>query len=587
MLPGLSERTVLPTSEDVERALPLRAVSTTPVGRAATGGGQLAGGFYYGPGSPLRVLAELPGGVARAGGEFLRSGVPAHVVKPKGGNWLAGSVERVIEPMKARDRFGMTDPRDLAAAIGVPLEEAQALHASNLPNVAINRWLDTKLAKYFRNEMGTPEDPLRALAERGVLHYEPQGGAVRAHSNRTVAEMPTDPTATSPLARAWEDISDAAVLSGSYAEHTPLGGFSEEALRKLGGEYAVKNPQATAYKMDSGITASDLGFSHLVDELKNAINPASGLPENLRWKYSDLDKVTVPQAVERVAKINEWRAAQKAEADAARAMNPATVVHKEYPGQPYKWVELKKPDFMDPKVLEALAGYEKDPRFKASLGDNLKNRAPKLALEDALKYEGDVMGHCVGGYCPDVESGRSRIFSLRSAKGEPHVTIEVKPTPQRDLNMSAAQYDKLLADYSSAVGRGEVDPNVLDPKSWYLAQGEAAPPSIVQIKGKANRAPKEEYLPYVQDFVKSQRWSDVGDFSNTGLKNLRDLGDEPMIMQAREKFGDYVTPEEWESIMNPRPGFAAGGLVVPDDMNYNPARVEEIANSLREELNAQ
>ena len=39
------------------------------------------------------------------------------------------------------------------------------------------------------------------------------------------------------------------------------------------------------------------------------------------------------------------------------------------------------------------------------------------------------MGHCVGGYCPDVASGRTKIFSLRDKRGEPHVTVEVEPTP--------------------------------------------------------------------------------------------------------------------------------------------------------------
>ena len=34
------------------------------------------------------------------------------------------------------------------------------------------------------------------------------------------------------------------------------------------------------------------------------------------------------------------------------------------------------------------------------------------------------MGHCVGGYCDDVASGQSNIYSLRDAKGKPSVTIE-------------------------------------------------------------------------------------------------------------------------------------------------------------------
>ena len=43
------------------------------------------------------------------------------------------------------------------------------------------------------------------------------------------------------------------------------------------------------------------------------------------------------------------------------------------------------------------------------------------------------------------------------------------------------------------------------------------PQSIYQIKGKGNAAPSEEYLPYVQDFVRSGKWSDVKDLQNTGL----------------------------------------------------------------------
>ena len=43
LLPGLDERTILPTSEEIEAKIPLR--SDTPVSRAATGLGQLGGGF--------------------------------------------------------------------------------------------------------------------------------------------------------------------------------------------------------------------------------------------------------------------------------------------------------------------------------------------------------------------------------------------------------------------------------------------------------------------------------------------------------------------------------------------------------------
>jgi hypothetical protein len=42
-----------------------------------------------------------------------------------------------------------------------------------------------------------------------------------------------------------------------------------------------------------------------------------------------------------------------------------------------------------------------------------------------LKVEGNKMGHCVGGYCYDVERGTARIFSLRDPMHQPHITVEM------------------------------------------------------------------------------------------------------------------------------------------------------------------
>lgn len=48
----------------------------------------------------------------------------------------------------------------------------------------------------------------------------------------------------------------------------------------------------------------------------------------------------------------------------------------------------------------------------------------EVRSENDLLAEGNMMGHCVGGYCKDVQGGRSRIFSLRDPNNEPHVTME-------------------------------------------------------------------------------------------------------------------------------------------------------------------
>jgi hypothetical protein len=146
MLPGLSEQTVLPTSEDVEKRLPMRELNQTPTGKAFTTAGQLGGGFYTGPGSPLRAVAALPSAVSRAGRDFaMAAGQPAvNVVKPKGGNWLAGSVERAIEPMRSQFNLGAglwVDPATINRE-GLSSQQLEML----APSAALNRWLETEMA---------------------------------------------------------------------------------------------------------------------------------------------------------------------------------------------------------------------------------------------------------------------------------------------------------------------------------------------------------------------------------------------------------------------------------------------------------
>lgn len=581
LLPYLNRETVLPTSEDVEKRLPLREVSQTPVGKAATFGGQIVGGTYTGPGSPLRLLASLPSAVKRAAGDFaMAAGQPAvNVVKQKGGNWLAGSIDEALSPLKR----GPLDGGKKLIEAGLMTPESAARN----PDIALNRWIDKKLGRYIQNEMATPEDPLRALAERGVLHVEPRGLGITddapeipIYAERLIGR--------SPAARMWETAADMKVnatpargLSDAVAPRHQIES-SRDWLDKLHPNNMVHHVSPSAMRGDA------LGFPHLLDELRNATNPESGLPRELLLKYSDLDKVTVPQAVERVAKINEWRAAQKILADSARANNAATQVFKEYPDKGYKWVELKAPDLPDgwvdevdalgvpvargPEGYSTTKGSVKDPRY--------------AALADALKYEGETMGHCVGGYCPDVLEGRARIYSLRDAKGQPHVTVETRKSPstqdpmfQPTEEISDAARADILDEFPDLDEYSEEFEDMLYERAVELSNRAAAnlpkdaPDAIIQIKGKANRAPNPEYLPFVQDFVRSGKWSDVGDLGNTGLKVRNKYFDKAALERPEVKaLPDYFTDEELEAAQRAyaaslnKPGFAQGGSVNLDDL---------------------
>jgi hypothetical protein len=386
------------------------------------------------------------------------------------------------------------------------------------------------------------------IKNRKGIHFMPYGWHPEfAREARKSAGMPIENTAVSPVGKSWEDVTDRQIRQAPYIDQVGLSdnrviadlttnspeeyeaalkNFIRESLDRLGGQYAVDNPQALAYTMNTGIPPRDVGFDHLMDELHNALLN-EGMPEYLRLTPKTLDKMSVAQAAEHVDKINAWRASQRAEVDRARAANAATVVHKEYPEQGLKWVELKEPDVGDvipegwsEPVTKGNALQTKSVNGDVVLGESLPELIkniykrhpdtpgnPRAALEDALKYEGEILQHCVGGYCPDVMEGRSRIFSLRDADGRPHATIEVQPSDDYDLQKAI--------NWKTYLELQEKDP---DAAVKYAAEIRSSLPSkIKQIKGAQNRKPEAEFIPYIQDFVKSGDWQSIGDIGHADL----------------------------------------------------------------------
>ncbi len=535
----------------------------------------------------------------------------AGVIKAPGGNWLSGSVEDALKGLKRPSHRQIDDV----------LTQEQL--AADLPNDSLNSWIDKQLTRYVKNDMATERDPVRALAERGVLHVDPTDYYLAEKRVHPSGEA-LDKLGKSPWAARWENISD------NVLRNEPAGDLLADRMMSTGENPHLKQnpwlakvpPETKVSRVDRGYDVTqDLGFTHLIDELRNATNPQSGLPADLLLKYDALDKVSVPQAVERVAKINEWRAAQKAEADLARANNAATVLHKEYPEQGMKWVELKKGDLPEGYSLkdDEIAGNKgiHDATGKWLTDENSIRDPRMVALRDALKYEGDTMGHCVGGYCPDVAEGRSRIYSLRDAKGRPHVTIETKPArspignPEKYVKFSQLSPEQMSSfdEYSKSMGNDPLqlrkleESHLFNPESGTIVRASEVnpPPRVVQIKGKGNRKPNDEYLPFVQDFVKSGKWSDVGDLNNTGLE---DIGRFPKRVEAlggryvtRQQLDDYLENVPGERFSPPAEGFAKGGAVKAKHpcacptgyadggfVQYDPSRVDQIVEQLRTEL---
>jgi hypothetical protein len=334
---------------------------------------------------------------------------------------------------------------------------------------------------------------------------------------------------------------------------------------------------------DIGATTSNLGFDHIMDVLRQDLAAGRIAPDQL-------SKVSMEQAVRRTYDYDQEMAKKMREAQIKATENMP--VHKEYP-EGYRWIELKAPEVTEDilsKLTPSERGfYDRYLQSGESPMEALRNAAGDQnpaykALESALKYEGETMGHCVGGYCPDVATGKSRIFSLRDARGAPHVTVEAQPAYRsrgfrEGEKPSGDEYYKLQEQYVAGQRAGSVDPNLTFAEWYRSTKGIAEPPEpapvIKQIKGKQNAAPKEDYLPFVQDFVRGGQWSDVGDFANTGLRDmnktpalkkyLQEKGIESPRYLTEKEYGayesDFVLDQLKEYGYKPPEGMKAGGEV--------------------------
>lgn len=540
----------------------------------------LSGGLDLLPmAGPLGKLGKLTGRLAAAGiHEGMMGAGPLsylnyfapQVIKPRGGNWLTGEgsgvagLLRNLQQQPVGHGPGVNTYRydDLLANYGITGQDFEKLpelyrqklasdyiEKINAPITVTNKWIEGPLRKYIIRDMATPEDPIRKLAEQGILHYDPSPlssfGVNTARSLRTEAGFPEYGVASSPVAKSWEDTVDQLLSPGKRREWGAA--FPKDA------QWMKDLPQDTVIHDISPRQdiVSKLGFDHLMDVIRDDLQTGKLRPEQLTS-----GNFSVEAAVRRAHEYNQEKAAAMAQARTA-AME-GLPIHKDY-GDGMRWVELKHP-------------------------------TDDAVTAQVLKDEGDSMGHCVGSYCPSVLSGETRILSLRDKSGMPHTTVEIRPPDVRRLKNSPSTFwsehapeefkqrypltDDTDISWSRGVGQSS------EYRDWMAS----LPPEIVQIKGKQNAAPVEKYLPYVQDLVKSGKWSEVGDLGSTGLYDAtrsNDLIDFIMhsnpeatrndrllaINRAKaagafENLPRWMTREDWETAITPHlPEKASGGLV--------------------------
>jgi hypothetical protein len=557
-----------------------------------------------------RAILDNSGALARFVPEAAK---PMYVVKPKGGNWLAGSIEEAVGPLKT-GTLNETGLRNLAERAGVDV--AENVRARQGTSIALNKWLDTKLSNYIKNDMGTPEDPVRALAERNILHVDPAQLNYDLRYYGKNQRPGQELLAKSNAAKLWEGASDnvlsstpAGAMEGLMAAPRYAKSLEENPwLRKV-------PPETPVYQIAQDEYIDDLGFRHLIDELSNAIDPESTLPANLRLTPEQLDKVTMSQAVERVSKINDWRAAQAAEAEKAGMMENLTAT----------------PRLQDPTTQ---LSFVKEPGMTwIDIPATTDEKAKKLCTTI-----GKQAGWCTqeGSTATRYGSGESRLTTLLDAEGRPHVQAMMSksksidqayddiirgdaditdlpeiftPAQQKSLN-KFLQSNDFDGEFTTALDW--IEENFPKAHAKLLSKKESAPVDIRELKPVGNYFGSARALEYekrdpqyrakitdsVVKFLNSGEWSEVKDLDIYDIVDTKDPTTIKKFIKVNHSTADtssiqkdfsknyngerFVKAEKFDDLINdyiPRTGgydgYAKGGSVSV----YDPDKIDEIMNS--------
>lgn len=608
-------------------------------------------------------------------------------VKEKGGNWLQGDAARSSRAAYQLERFkvqpilapGVLQQEFQIAYPDISADEARVMLVNlkqkaledtnfmlgeagnrplyrilqeNYPEVydkvltsqyvgakELNDWIDNTLSRYVETEMGTPGDPVKAMAGRGdPLHvtrdvlnynpnmydskYDPEQRDSYLTDNFFVINEGLD-LQSLPLAQTWEGASDRAF------ERLPAKSF----LTQSGSQTVIDNPWLSKvppetpinFLKSTGELRNDLGFQELTSELYLAMTPRrnAALPANLRLDPSKLKKLTVPQAMERVAKIREWKvqdALAKEKTFLMKNLKNSTRVADENFNINFAekkggtWVDL--PDVMDsPDAMQSCTMI------------------------------GKAGGWCTmeEGVAEDYSSGPKQLTTLLDADGRPHVQImenveniefnpdmrnaespdfeidEIKPIGNSFSSKKALTYAERDPLYRTKVSLAVEEylnkisetQNIADFVSDDLDMFE-----IVDLKNNSMDKSWESAFAFNNRKDLYENNEPVQDAWEVFLDSSRRFMNESEVKEAVNKIvemagGEDKLRSDWNrrllagEFYNPEIGFAKGGAVNAkydaDKINkiaksimaenfaeggpaiYNPSRINEIANRILQE----
>jgi hypothetical protein len=556
----------LPSVEDLKKA-------TTDIG--LTSGEdypalQLAAGMVGAP--EIKAIGRLAKAGVKGYGNLIKEGVERYIgmfeprmgiIKDPGGMLVGG--EKALDDELLYMKKTET-PRYSGGENGTFSVDPNAL--------TLNNWVNTKVRKYLRNQAGSENDPILKAIESGVEHnFQPALGDTKysVRNKRYQIGKPTEGIAKTDLGKEWEYKVDSIFKPTKSAEvkdilqrneGLPPGDAAEKfkaSLLRMEHDLPVHSkedleaiklidqiPDEYVYSLSGTNITERLGLKHVGDVLMEDLETGRLTPQQL-------DQMSIEKAVRRAAEYDAQKAKEMTKAHATSV--EGMPVPKAY-DDGYKWVELK---------------HETDP----------------AKTKSALKSEGEMMGHCVGSYCPQVESGGTQIFSLRGPDNKSHVTIEVSKKSHLNswlkANEEEINKDPLIKQmmypnpderYHQMYTEEELDEiykndiaKMLKIKGAPVHEPQDAWIDIVQVKGKQNKRPDEKYQKYVTDFVKNNvAKHEITDIRELGNTNLHDV--QSMIAEGLAPKDIHFHPEITKALKTRYPAF--NNLMASDkeDMTY-------------------
>ena len=602
----------------------LTGPATAQAARAAGKGAVKAGMALERRMEPVVKGALESGGLPREMALGMGANTQSNVIKPYGGNWLGGGKGQIMTPEGDLQRLKVQDaPRYIhineqgqavGEGFGRPMTADELAGQGSFTNEkAINKWIDSNLTNYVKKEMGTPDDPVRKLAEEGIIHTPLREDLDRMEylqATRKAEGYHAEGMGKSALAKQWENLADDAIRvtkAGKIQEMSGLSAKLDQArtemndhLKKLDQDFLVRmgehvgnkdfNPKEVEMLMkmppiQKAEILGDTKFAELKDNLYQLMAREQGFekrageanpfvakldPETRLYSGSTYDLgfdhiVDVlkedlaagrirPEQLNKVSMEQAVRRTYEYDQELAKKMAESRLTARaELP------VYKEYPEGFKWVELNRPGDFAAESK---AMGHSVKGYEPQEGSPDWIKSSGEegYSGYGLGGW-DAIKSGRAKVYSLIDDKGEPHVTIEVGAYQNQLRAEDLKPYKQAALEEAKLLPNGYTDYDVRDIEIRMAK--ENMPQYINQIKGKQNAKPKADYLPFVQDFVRGGNWSDVRDFQNTDLISADKIRQAGWDMTGVDK--KYLTKQEYDDLLlnelNKPKGMKRGGKV--------------------------